>query len=105
MTTVRYKGFSILALPYRIARSRRWTVDLEIRRKGMRQAFSLEERYRTEREAEYRCTGLARRIIDGGVPRMSVDHLREIPAWHGPFAWLRSIVALLTHSIGAPNRA
>lgn len=80
MTTLKYKGFRILAMPYQIAQSRRWTVDLEIQRKGRRQLISRDERYRTEQEAEARCTALARRIIDGGVPGSSVDHLREEPA-------------------------
>jgi hypothetical protein len=76
MTTVRYKGFNIKARPYRLFESGRWTVDLEIHRRGRWQPFSSEERYRTEQEADARCSGLGRRIIDGGVPGWSIDHLR-----------------------------
>ncbi len=75
-SVIRYKGFHIEARPYQLHESRRWTVDLEIRRKGRRQYFSGEERYPTGREADLRCSGLGRQIIDGGVPGWSVDHLR-----------------------------
>lgn len=77
MTSIRYKGFDIVARPYQISQSRRWTVDLEIRRKHRKQPFSLDERYPTEQEADARCSGLGRRIIDGRVPGWSVDHLRR----------------------------
>ena len=76
MTAIKYKGFSILAWPYQLHRTTRWTVDLEIRRNGRRQTFSLDERYRTEQEADLRCSRLGRRIIDGHIPGCSVDHLR-----------------------------
>ncbi len=76
MTTIKYKGFNILARPYRLSDSGRWTVDLEIRRHGGRMPFSLDERYLTEREADTRCSGLGRKIIDGKVPGWSVEHLR-----------------------------
>lgn len=76
MTTLTYKGFRILARPYQLHDTQRWTVDLEIRRNGRRKPFSLDEHYRTEQEADARCSGLARRIIDGRVPGWSVEHLR-----------------------------
>lgn len=61
MTTTRHKGFSIQARPYQTHRSGRWTVDLEIHRHGLKQPFSLNEHYATEREAEERCS-------DTGMP-------------------------------------
>jgi hypothetical protein len=76
MTTISYKGFNILVRPYQLFESERWTVELEIRRNGRRRPFSLAERYRTEEEARARCSGLARLIIDGGVPGWSVEELR-----------------------------
>ena len=76
MNTITYKGFSILARPYQLFESKRWTVELEIRRNGRRQPFSSVERYRTEQQADARCSGLGQRIIDGRVPGWSVDHLR-----------------------------
>ena len=77
MTTIRYKGFKILAKPYRLSESRHWTVDLEIHRHGRGQAFSAGERYPTVQEAEAQCSELGRSIIDGGVPGRSVDRLRS----------------------------
>ena len=76
MTKIKYKGFNILARPYRLSDSGRWTVELEIRRNGGRMPFSLDERYLTEREADTRCSGVGRKIIDGQVPGWSVEHLR-----------------------------
>lgn len=76
MRTSTYKGFRILARPYQIHESKRWTVDLEIRRNGRCQAFSTNGLYRTEHEAGAHCYCLARRIIDGADPRWSVDYLR-----------------------------
>ena len=73
MTSLRYKGFHIVTRPYQVAESRRWTVDLEIRRAGRKQGFSLNERYPTEQEADARCAGLGQRIIDGKVVGWSVD--------------------------------
>lgn len=79
MSTSRYKGFSILARPYPLYESRCWTADLEIRRSGRSQPFALEGRYESEGEAQTECAGMGRRIIDGGVPGWSVDHLRVPP--------------------------
>jgi len=89
MTPIRYKGFSILTRLYQICQSKRWTVDLEIRRDGQRQSFSTDERYQTEPEAEARCASLGRRIIDGRVPGCSVDRLRTV----GPGPLRRVILA------------
>ena len=76
MTTVHYRGFDILARPYQLNDSRLWTIEFEIRHNGGRQPFTLKERYCTEADAERRCTGIGRLIIDGKVPGWSVDHLR-----------------------------
>lgn len=82
MTSLRYKGFHILTRPYLVSESRRWTVDLEIRCAGRTQAFSLNERYPTEEEADARCTGLGQRIIDGKVAGWSIDHrMRRTGMW------------------------
>jgi hypothetical protein len=77
MTTIRYKGFRILSRPYQLQPSARWAVELEIGRNGRRERFSTEERYPTEEQADARCTGLGRRIIDGRVPGWTVGHLRN----------------------------
>ena len=77
--THRYKGFRILARPYQLADSKRWTVDLEIRHNGWRHAFSADQRFATEWEAKAECDGLGRRIIDGKVPGWSVGASRGGP--------------------------
>ena len=79
MSTSRYKGFSIQARPYALLESGCWTADLEIRRSGRSQPFSLRGRYQSQEEAQSECAGLGRQIIDGGVPGWSVDHLRVHP--------------------------
>ena len=76
MTTVKYKGFAILAQPYQLHESKRWTVELEIWRHGRKQHFSLKDNYRTEQEADARCSGVGQCIIDGNVRGFSVNHLR-----------------------------
>jgi len=76
MTGINYKGFNILARSYQLFESKHWTVDLEIRRHGRSRPFSLTERYQTEHEADARCSGVGRRIIDGRMPGFSVDNLR-----------------------------
>jgi len=79
MTSLSYKGFRILARPYQLFESGRWAVDFDIRRNGLRQPYSLSEHFLTEQDADARCSGLGRRIIDGRVKGWSVDHLRGAP--------------------------
>lgn len=76
MTNVKYKGFKILARPYQLHESKRWTVDLEIRRNRRVLPFPVDEQFRTEQEADARCADLGRRIINGRVPGWKVDRLR-----------------------------
>ena len=71
----RYKGFTSLARPYQLTDSQQWTVDLEIRRQGLRHAFSGEQRFRTESEADAECARWGRQIIDGTMPGGSVGAL------------------------------
>jgi len=77
MTISRYKGFTILARPYQLYESGRWTAELTIRRNGRRRRFSGYQRHPTEQEAEVQCADLGRQIIDGAIPGWSVDHLRR----------------------------
>jgi len=74
-----YKGFNIVARPYLLYESGRWAADLKISRRDRTQTFGLAGRYATEQEADARCSGLGRRIIDGEVPGWSVDRLRTAP--------------------------
>lgn len=77
MSTSRYKGFSILTQPYELHETRRWTADLEIRRRGRSQPIALGERYASQEEAEAHSSSVARLIIDGGLPKWSVEGMRE----------------------------
>jgi hypothetical protein len=86
VSTSRYKGFNILAKPYPLHEPRCWTADLEIRRSGRSQPFAIGGRYESEDEAQNECAGMGRRIIDGGVPGWSVDHLRVPPPARRSFA-------------------
>lgn len=77
MMTTKYKGFNILARPYLLHKSNRWAAELEISRADTTQSFGVAARYGTEEEANARCSGLGRRIIDGEIPGWSVDRLRS----------------------------
>lgn len=92
--SIRYKGFKIVARPYRLRDSGQWTVDFEIRRNGRARPFAVDERFATEQEAGAQCADLGRRIIDGEVPGFSVEPLRgEASHWSArvrlPARWAR----------------
>ena len=95
MMTVRYKGFRIVARPYQISASKRWTADLEIRRGGRGQAFSARDRFPSELEADAQCSSLGRRIIDGAIPGWSVDGLRGAGRWAFLRFWETSSIPML----------
>lgn len=76
MATRTYKGYRIVAHPYQLHESQRWTADLEIRRRGRSQPIMLDERCGSAQEAERYCATVARLIIDGGMPGWSVEGLR-----------------------------
>jgi hypothetical protein len=111
MSTSRYRGFSILTQPYLLHESRRWTADVEIRRGGRSQPIALGERYLSEQEAEAHSSSVARLVIDGGLPKWSLEGMRGstrdrrgalcviLPSWPGGLAHRRSRVSrALTHS-------
>ena len=76
MTTIRYRGFDIVARPYQLADTGRWTVDFDVRRSGRGRSFSLKETHATAAEAEAQCLILGRRIVEGRVNGWSVQDLR-----------------------------
>ena len=76
MTTTRYRGFDIVARPYQLADSGRWTVDFDVRRSGRGRSFSLKETHATAEEAQQQCFILGRRIVEGRVDGWSVQDLR-----------------------------
>ncbi len=99
MSTTTYKGFHIQAKPYLLHEVKRWTVDLEIRRRGRSQPIVLDERYASRQEAEVQSASVARLIIDGGLPKWSVDELRGSSRrrWNG-------LRVLLPSRSGGPAR-
>lgn len=78
MTTTHYRGFRILARPYLIVESKRWTVDFEIHRHGRHKSFTLVEQHGSEMQADARCVWLGRSIIDDRIPGLSIRHLRTV---------------------------
>jgi hypothetical protein len=76
MITTRYRGFDIVARPYQLAETGRWTVDFDIRRSGRGRSFSLRETHATAEAAQEQCLILGRRIIEGRVEGWSVQDLR-----------------------------
>jgi hypothetical protein len=76
VTNASYKHFELVPRCYQLHETREWTVDIEIRRRGRSRSFSTRERYPDEQQAVARSLRLARQIIDGQVPRTSVDALR-----------------------------
>ena len=76
MTTTRYRGLDIVARPYQLADTGRWTIDFDIRNDGRGRSFSLKETHATAAEAEAQCLLLGRRIIEGRVDGWSADDLR-----------------------------
>ena len=76
MSTMSYKGFVITVRPYQVHDTGKWTVDIEISRRGRKRSFSTREHFSTESEAVTRSVEFGCQIIDGKVPECSVDHLR-----------------------------
>lgn len=77
MTDFDYKGFKIVARPYLLYASGRWAADLEISHRDRTHKIGVSGQYATEEEADARCSGLGRRIIDGETPGWSVNRLRR----------------------------
>jgi hypothetical protein len=90
MTTTRYRGFDIVARPYQLSDTGRWTVDFDIRRSGQGRSFSLRETHATETEAKAQCLILGRRIVEGRVNGWSVQDLRA------EFRPIEAVIQLVT---------
>lgn len=95
MTDFDYKGFKIVARPYLLFASGRWVADLEISHRDRTHKIGVSGRYASEEEADARCSGLGRRIIDGETPGWSANRLRSAP---------RSRLAVVHNSKGGPMR-
>ena len=69
MSTMEYKGYEIRAVPYQLADSGDWTLDILIVRDTGQEIkhrkFSGSNRYKTNSEAVQHCFNFGKQIIDG----------------------------------------
>ena len=79
MSSIEYKGYEIRAVPYQLAESGEWTVDiLIVKDKGTEvkhRKFGAGNRYQTKDEAVQHCFDFGKQIIDGNVKDCSVVDL------------------------------
>lgn len=79
MTSIEYKGYEIRAVPYQLADSGEWTVDILIVRdtgtEVKHRKFSASNTYETKDNAVRHCFNLGKQIIDGKVKDCSVEDL------------------------------
>lgn len=73
MNSVTYRGCTITPRTFQIRGSWRWTLDLVIAYRGRLHTFSGEKTFPSERAAIRGCHAFGRRIIDGRVPRCSLE--------------------------------
>jgi hypothetical protein len=71
-----YGDFTIAPRTFQVRGSGRWTLDLLIAHRGRVRAFSGTKTFPTQEAAIRGCHEFGRRIIQGRVPRCSVDDLR-----------------------------
>jgi hypothetical protein len=76
MDSIEYKGYEIRAVPYQLADSGDWTLDvLIVRDTGTEvkyRKFGGSNRYKTKDEALQHCFNLGKQIIDGKVKDCTV---------------------------------
>lgn len=79
MSSVPYKRYVIDAAPYKLAESKRWSINIYIRRDSggsiNTQNFSAANNFETKEEAIQHCIDFGRRIIDGEIENCSVSDL------------------------------
>ena len=79
MESIEYKGYEIRAVPYQLADSADWTLDiLIVRNTGTEikhRKFGGSNKYRTKDEALQHCFDFGKRIIDGKVKDCTVVDL------------------------------
>ena len=79
MDRIVYKGYQIEAVPFQLAESGEWTVNIHILRdKGYEinvRSYSAGNRFKSEDEAIRHCLDFGKRIIDGQIENLSVDDL------------------------------
>ena len=79
MTSIEYRGYEIRAVPYQLAKSGEWTVDILIVKDTGTQVkhrkFSAGNTYKIQDEAVQHCIDFGQQIIDGKVQTCSVSDL------------------------------
>ncbi len=69
MDKMSYNGYEIMAVPYQLADSGEWTVNVVISKHRtdavVSRQFSAGEKFRTKQEAIQHCFAFGRQIIDG----------------------------------------
>jgi hypothetical protein len=79
MTNIVYKEYGIRAVPYQLAGSGEWTVDILIVRdtgtEVKHRKFGASNTYKSKDEAVQHCFNLGKQIIDGKVADCSVVDL------------------------------
>jgi len=79
MNTVEYKGYEIRAVPFQLADSGEWTVDILIVRytgaEVRQRKFGASNTYKAKNEAVQYCFNLGKQIIDGKEKDCSVADL------------------------------
>jgi hypothetical protein len=68
MESIDYKGHKIRAMPYLLAKSKRWALEFQIYSPDgnniLAKMFSAVNTYETEKEAALHCLNLGKQIID-----------------------------------------
>lgn len=79
MASIEYKGYEIRAVPYHLADSGDWTLDILIVRdtgtETKHRKFGGSNRYKTKDEAVQHCFNFGKEIIDGKVEDCTVTGL------------------------------
>jgi hypothetical protein len=70
-----YKDFTLYPRPVQHRDDNSWSTAVHIMRGPNVQAISVRNTWPSEEEALRRCLELGRRIIDGELPDITVDHL------------------------------
>jgi hypothetical protein len=76
---INYRGFLIITRPVQLEETQRWTMDIEILRKGGSliegRRFSGRDTLATEEEAINQSLSFGKRIVDREFPELPVDDL------------------------------
>ncbi|MFH1416105.1 MAG: helix-turn-helix domain-containing protein [Elusimicrobiota bacterium] len=76
---IRYKDFEIVAVPYQLADSKEWTLNIRIRKfydnKLISRNFSGSNTFKSKDEAKKHCYNFGKQVIDGEVKNCTVEDM------------------------------